>query len=115
MKIKIENEQGSNYINSFEVDKFIKMQVEMIPGVTNLANKSLISPLVKLLSPQAVSGVEVVYLQGNRVGISVYVIINQDMNFIHVTHSIQEILKYSVTKKYGLKVKFVDVHVKGVK
>ncbi len=115
MRIKIENEKGNNYINSYEIDRFIKMQVEMIPGVANLANKSMISPLLNILSPESSRGVEVVYLQGNRVGISVYVVVNQDMNFIRVTNSIQEILKYSVSKKYGLKVKFVDVHVKGIK
>lgn len=115
MRIKIENEKGNNYINSYEIDRFIKMQVEMIPGVANLAHKSMISPLLNMLSPDSSRGVEVVYLQGNRVGISVYVVVNQDMNFIRVTNSIQEILKYSVSKKYGLKVKFVDVHVKGIK
>ncbi len=115
MKIKIENEKGNNYINSYEIDRFIKLQVEMIPGVTNLASKSMISPLLNVFSPESSRGVEVVYLQGNRVGISVYVVVNQDMNFIRVTNSIQEILKYSVSKKYGLKVKFVDVHVKGIK
>lgn len=115
MRIKIENEKGNNIINSYEIDRFIKMQVEMIPGVTNLASKSVISPLINLVSPDITRGVEVVYLQGNRVGISVYVVVNQDMNFIRVTNSIQEILKYTVSKKYGLKVKFVDVHVKGIK
>lgn len=115
MRIKIENEKGNNYINSYEIDRFIKMQVEMIPGVANLAHKSMISPILNVLSPESSRGVEVVYLQGNRVGISVYVVVNQDMNFIRVTNSIQEILKYSVSKKYGLKVKFVDVHVKGIK
>lgn len=115
MRIKIENEKGNNYINSYEIDRFIKMQVEMIPGVANLAHKSMISPVLNMLSPDSSRGVEVVYLQGNRVGISVYVVVNQDMNFIRVTNSIQEILKYSVSKKYGLKVKFVDVHVKGIK
>lgn len=115
MRIKIENEMGNNYINSYEIDRFIKMQVEMIPGVANLAHKSVISPLLNLLSADTSRGVEVVYLQGNRIGISVYVVVNQDMNFIRVTNSIQEILKYSVSKKYGLKVKFVDVHVKGIK
>ncbi len=115
MRIKIENEKGNNYINSYEIDRFIKMQVEMIPGVANLAHKSMISPLLNMLSSETSRGVEVVYLQGNRIGISVYVVVNQDMNFIRVTNSIQEILKYSVSKKYGLKVKFVDVHVKGIK
>lgn len=115
MRIKIENEKGNNIINSYEIDRFIKMQVEMIPGVANLAYKSIISPLLATLSPHSFRGVEVVYLQGNRIGISVYVVVNQDMNFIRVTNSIQEIVKYSVSKKYGLKVKFVDVHVKGIK
>ncbi len=115
MRIKIENEKGNNYINSYEIERFIKLQVEMIPGVANLAHKSAISPILNILSPDSSRGVEVVYLQGNRVGISVYVVVNQDMNFIRVTNSIQEILKYSVAKKYGLKIKFVDVHVKGIK
>lgn len=115
MKIKIENEKGNNYINSYEIDRFIKLQVEMIPGVTNLASKSMISPLLSILSPESSRGVEVVYLQGNRIGISVYVVVNKDMNFIRVTNSIQEIIKYTVSKKFGLKVKFVDVHVKGIK
>lgn len=115
MKIKIEREKGNNYINSYEVDQFIKMQVEMIPGVARLAHKSIVSPVLNFLSPERSRGVEVVYLQGNRVGISIYVVVNEDMNFIRVTNSIQEIIKYSVSKKYGLKVKFVDVHVKGIK
>ncbi len=115
MKIKIENENGNNYINSYEIDSFIKMQIQMIPGVANLVNKSIISPLINIISPESTRGVEVVYLQGNRIGISVYVVISKDMNFIRVTQAIQEIVKYSVSEKYGLKVKFVDVHVKGVK
>lgn len=115
MRIKIENEKGNNYINSYEIDRFIQLQVEMIPGVTKLANKSVISPVLNALITDTCRGVEVVYLQGNRIGISVYVVVNADMNFIRVTNSIQEILKYTVSKKYGLKVKFVDVHVKGIK
>ncbi len=115
MKIKIENENGNNIVNSYEIDNFIKMQVEMIPGVANLAHKSFISPILSAIRPDGTRGVEVVYLQGNRIGISVYVVLGQDVNFIRVTNSIQEIVKYSVSKKYGLKVKFVDVHVKGIK
>ncbi len=115
MRIKIENENGSNFINSYEINRFIQMQVEMIPGVSTLAHKSIISPVLCAVMPHITRGVEVVYLQGNRIGISVYVVLGQDVNFIRVTSSIQEIIKYSVTKKYGLKVKFVDVHVKGIK
>lgn len=115
MRIKIENEKGNNYLNSYEVDRFIKLQVEMIPGVANLSHKSVISPILSFLSPEGTRGVEVVYLQGNRIGVSVYVVLHSDINFIRVTSSIQEILKYTISKKFGLKVKFVDVHVKGIK
>lgn len=115
MKIQIEGEKGNNIVNSYEINRFIQMQVEMIPGVVTLAHKSIISPLLCTLSPSSTRGVEVLYLQGNRIGISVYVVLSQDINFIRVTSSIQEIIKYSVSKKYGLKVKFVDVHVKGIK
>lgn len=114
MRVIVRTESGDVTINDFEIKTFIATQIQMIPGVYALADKTVISKFLRMLQPEYVTGVEVAYMSGNRVGISIDVILKENMNFIQVTNSIQDIIKYSITKKYGLKVKFVDVYVKGI-
>ncbi len=115
MKVKINNARGVTYIESYDVEHFISNQVKLVPGIINIANKSIVSKFLNVLNRDYTTGVDVNYLQDNQIGIAIYVVLDQEVNIIEITNLIQEIVKYKVAEKYNFNIQYVDVFVKGIR
>ncbi|MFV0246399.1 MAG: Asp23/Gls24 family envelope stress response protein [Mycoplasmatales bacterium] len=115
MKFTIKTNNEVIEVNPIELKTVIASQVEMVPGIYSLSSKSIMSKITDKLKHVIFPGIKINYLSANRVGISICVIVVEGVNLIHVTTSIQEIVKYTLKEKYGLKVKYVDVYIKGTK
>jgi uncharacterized alkaline shock family protein YloU len=83
-------------------------------GVVGMASKSLVGGLAQLLHPDSRRGVEV-RLEGNRIIIDLYVVIEYGTRVSTVAHNIMSSVKFSVEKALGVPVSQVNVHVQGLR
>lgn len=115
MKVKIKTRKGYNIVSSYEIEEFIATKVMEVPGVVKITSKSYLRKLLTQISSDKHYGLEVIYLNKNSVGINVYVILASELNINDITNSIQGIVKYTLEDSFGLKAKYVDVYVRGIK
>ncbi len=83
-------------------------------GVVGMASKSLVGGLAQLLHRDSRRGVEV-KLEGNRITIDLYVVIEYGTRISTVAHNIMSSVKFSVEKALGVPVSQVNVHVQGLR
>ncbi|MGL4589811.1 MAG: Asp23/Gls24 family envelope stress response protein [Mycoplasmatales bacterium] len=114
MEIIIKGEEGNIIIDTKEVELFIAEQLKMIPGILRVSEKNVKSIIKGIFSNEHTKGIEVDFLQNEELGVKCYIVISAQVNFAQVTQSIQEIVRYSIRKKYGIKVNYIDVFVKGM-
>ena len=83
-------------------------------GVVGMASKSLVGGLAQLLHRDTRRGVEV-SLEGNRITVDLYVVIEYGTRISTVAHNIMSSVKFSVEKALGVSVSQVNVHVQGLR
>jgi uncharacterized alkaline shock family protein YloU len=83
-------------------------------GVVGMASKSLVGGLAQLLHRDSRRGIEV-KLEGNRIIIDLYVVIEYGTRISTVAHNIMSSVKFSVEKALGVPVSQVNVHVQGLR
>ena len=83
-------------------------------GVVGMASKSLVGGLAQLLYRDSRQGVEV-KLEGNRITIDLYVIIEYGTRISTVAHNIMDSVEFSVEKTLSVPVSQVTVHVQGLR
>jgi uncharacterized alkaline shock family protein YloU len=83
-------------------------------GVVGMASKSLVGGLAQLLHPKSRRGVEV-RLEGTRIIIDLYVVIEYGTRISTVAHNIMDNVEFSVEKTLGVPVYQVNVHVQGLR
>lgn len=113
MKIKVHKSHGSYTIDAFEVEILVQEQLKMVPGIVELADNGLKNKIKLLMNKNSHKSVIVYPLSNKRVGITCRVKIVDGVNFKEVSHEAQNIIKFSVEKKYGLKVDCVDIIIDG--
>ncbi|MBC8449106.1 MAG: Asp23/Gls24 family envelope stress response protein [Chloroflexi bacterium] len=84
-------------------------------GVVGMASKSLIGGLAQLLRPErARRGVEV-RVDGERIVVDLYVIVEYGTRISEVAQGIMNRVKYGLEKTLGVPVLEVNVHVQGLR
>ena len=83
-------------------------------GVVGMAPKDLADELMTALGDAAHRGVQV-RVEGDRIQIDLYVIIEYGTRIVSVAHSVQNLVKFNVEKALGLPVASINVHVQGLR
>jgi uncharacterized alkaline shock family protein YloU len=83
-------------------------------GVVGLGSKNIADGLVQALQREGARGVDV-HVQGDKIVIDVYVIIEYGTRIFSVAHSIMNVVRYNVERSLGVPVERVNVHVQGLR
>jgi len=83
-------------------------------GIVGLATKNFADNVVRALSGDAHRGV-VVIVDGDRVEIDLYVIVEYGTRIASVAASLQNLVRFNVEKALGVPVGAVNVHVQGLR
>jgi len=84
-------------------------------GLVGMASRKLTDGFAELLGKDSLSkGVEV-HMEGNRVVIDLYIIVNYGVKISEVAHNVMEKVRYTVENMTGLDVKEVNIIVQGVR
>ena len=84
-------------------------------GVVGMASSSLRHGLAELLNPDhSRRGVEV-ELQGERIVIDLYLVLEYGVRISEVAHNVMESVKFNVERVVGIPVAQVNVHVQGLR
>jgi len=84
-------------------------------GVVGMTNKNLAGDLAEILQRDHWRrGVEV-NLDGDKIVIDLYVILEYGLRLSEVAHNIMEAVKYSVEKALGTPVDSINVHIRSVR
>jgi uncharacterized alkaline shock family protein YloU len=113
MPIK-EDSRGKIDISSATIATITNQAVNQCYGVVGMASKNLVNGIAQLLSRDNRRGVEI-RVQGDRIEIDVYVIVEYGVRIRAVAESIQHTVKFHVEKTLGLPVHAVNVYVQGLR
>jgi uncharacterized alkaline shock family protein YloU len=113
MPIK-EDSKGKIDISSATIATITNQAVNQCYGVVGMASKNLVNGIAQLLSRDNRRGVEI-KVQGDRIEIDVYVIVEYGVRIRAVAESIQHTVKFHVEKTLGLPVHAVNVYVQGLR
>ena len=83
-------------------------------GVVGLASKNLADGIVRTLSGDPHRGVSVM-IDGDRIQIDLYVIVEYGTRIASVAASLQNIVRFNVEKALGAPIDAVNVHVQGLR
>lgn len=114
MEIIVKKDNGYLKINEKYIIEDIKNSVELVPGVISIGKNSLIKEIKRKLNLRPDS-IQIYPIVQNEIGIFVSVYIEKEMNFHRISEQIQDIIRYNLKEKYGIKVNFIDVFVEGTK
>jgi len=114
MKMADETRLGRIEISPSAIAGIASQAVLNSYGVVGMASKSLVGGLAQLLHRDSKRGVEV-KLEGNRIIIDLYVVIEYGTRISTVAHNIMSSVKFSVEKALGGPVSQVNVHVQGLR
>jgi len=114
MIITVKKNNGDIKINSKNIEYIVKEQLKMIPGIACLGQGSLFGYLKSLTRISDIKPVRVYPVAEGVIGIVCHIKVVKDANFTEISKGAQHVVKYSVEKKYGLKVDHVDVIIEGV-
>lgn len=109
-----EESKGKIDISSATIATITNQAVNQCYGVVGMANKNLVNGIAQLLSRDNRRGVDV-KVNGDKIVIDVYVIVQYGVRIRVVAESIQNTVKFHVEKALGLPVHAVNVYVQGLR
>ncbi len=109
-----EESKGKIDISSATIATITNQAVNQCYGVVGMANKNLVNGIAQLLSRDNRRGVDV-KVDGDKIVIDVYVIVQYGVRIRVVAESIQNTVKFHVEKALGLPVHAVNVYVQGLR
>ena len=113
MELKVNKKTGMMHINSAHVVEYMEQKVEMVPGVVSIGKSGFTNKLIKIINLNSINSIKITPIATGVIGVEVHAIVASGINFTLISEQIQEIIIFSVEKKYGIKVSFVDVIVEG--
>jgi uncharacterized alkaline shock family protein YloU len=105
---------GKIEISPTAIAALANMAVLECYGVVGMSSTKLSDGIAELLHRDSRRGVEV-RLEGERIVIDLYVIIEYGTRISEVAHNIMESVKFQVEKALGVPVAEVNVHVQGLR
>ena len=109
-----EDSKGKIDISSATIATITNQAVHQCYGVVGMANKNLVNGIAQLLTRDARRGVDV-KVDGDRIDIDVYVVVEYGVRIRVVAESIQNTVKFHVERALGLPVHSVNVYVQGLR
>ncbi len=109
-----EDSKGKIDISSATIATIANQAVHQCYGVVGMASKNLVNGIAQLLSRDNRRGVEI-KVDGDKIVIDVYVIVEYGVRIRVVAESIQNTVKFHVEKALGLPVHAVNVYVQGLR
>lgn len=106
--------KGKIDISSATIATITNQAVNQCYGVVGMASKNLVNGIAQLLSRENRRGVDV-KVDGDKIVIDVYVIVQYGVRIRVVAESIQNTVKFHVEKALGLPVHAVNVYVQGLR
>jgi uncharacterized alkaline shock family protein YloU len=109
-----EDSRGRIDISAATIATITNQAVIQCYGVVGMASKNLVNGIAQLLSRDNRRGVEV-KVEGEKIVIDVYVIVEYGVRVRVVAESIQQTVKFHVEKTLGLPVHAVNVTIQGLR
>ena len=109
-----EDSKGKIDISSATIATITNQAVHQCYGVVGMANKNLVKGIAQLLMRDTRRGVDV-KVDGDRINIDVYVVVEYGVRIRVVAESIQNTVKFHVERALGLPVHSVNVYVQGLR
>ena len=109
-----EDSKGKIDISSATIATITNQAVNQCYGVVGMASKNLVNGIAQLLSRENRRGADV-KVDGDKIVIDVYVIVQYGVRIRVVAESIQNTVKFHVEKALGLPVHAVNVYVQGLR
>ena len=114
MNIRVKKKNGYIQVNLLETEKLVAETLLMVPGIVKVGHERLFDKVKVLLAAKKPKAVICTPLGKEAISIECHVCISANMNIAEVAKQVQDIVKYSVEKHYGIKVELVDVFVEGI-
>lgn len=114
MELIVKKANGNILINAREVEIMVEEQLKMIPGIVEVGQKGIIGRLKEFFRYEDNKPVSIYPVGECVIGITCHVQISSDVNFVALSKSVQDIVKFSVQKHYGLEVEHVDILIEGL-
>lgn len=109
------NEYGQINISDEVIGIIAGMAATECYGLVGMASRSFQDGIAELLGREHLArGVDVA-LDGDRVTIDLYIIVQYGTKISEVAHNVMDKVRYSVESLLGLKVEQVNIHVQGVR
>ncbi len=109
-----EDSKGKIDISSATIATITNQAVHQCYGVVGMASKNLVNGIAQLLTRDNRRGVDI-KVDGDKIVIDVYVIVEYGVRIRVVAESIQNTVKFHVEKALGLPVHSVNVYVQGLR
>ena len=111
MNLIIKSNHGAISLDKDEIKYFTIEMLEMIPGIVYVKAGKYNSKILNILDNSKLSNIKVNHIQSNSGGTECHVAISEGVKLSSISNSIKEITKYSLKKKYGLNVKYIDIYI----
>ena len=113
--MRMQNEMGEIQISTEVFTTITGAVATRCFGVKGMAARSRKDGLVHLLRSESMAkGVRVIFQDDDTVSIELHIIVDQGVNLAAVTTSIQNEVRYEVSKLTGAQVRAVDVYVDSI-
>ena len=110
--MRMQNDKGEIRISSEVFTTITGAVATQCFGVKGMAARSKKDGLVHLLRSESMAkGVRVIFQEDDTVSIELHIIVDNGVNLAAVTTSIQNEVRYEVSKLTGAQVRAVDVYV----
>ena len=113
MEITIHKAHGKVVLDVFEIESLIKEQLKMVPGIVPYTSGSIYDKFKILISKNGFKTVSVYPISRQVIGVTCHVKLFNGANFEQVAKEAQNFIKFSVEKKYELKVDHIDIIIEG--
>jgi uncharacterized alkaline shock family protein YloU len=101
-------------ISTSTIATIANQAVNQCYGVVGMSSKGLVNGIAQLLSRDSRRGIDVI-VEGDRIVIDIYVIVEYGIPIRVVAESIQHTVKFHVEKAMGLPVHAVNIYVQGLR
>ena len=110
--MKVQTEKGVISISSDVFTNITGAAATNCYGVKGMAIRSTTDGLVHLLRRESMAkGVKVTYNEDGTISLELHIIVDNGVNLMAVSRSIQSEVKYNVSRNTGVEVKNVDVFI----
>ena len=110
----IENPLGSIFISHRALASIASQSALESYGVVGLAAKNLAEGITQSLVKDPIIGVDINF-EDSAVIIDLYIIVEYGTRIKSVANNVAELIKYQVENTTGLRVKNVNVHIRGLR